>query len=679
MAVVAKEQMQFELVAEDKTAAAFNQLKSHLMETQNRLTSLRSAASGGLTGVAGMFAGMAGGAGAAGAAFALVVTGIETARVAIDHFYNSMKAPAKTTEELLADQARLLGLIKRGYEEGATAADKFAASVSAVTRIQEDQNARDLQARLNQGASDVMGRMGFMNPNSIGGSEGLPGIESGTEFKVIERYKAFTAQIEEFRASVLRGQPDVHRFSEEVARLGETAPALRPLSLELISLTDALAKLDPTKLQQTRDDLMRVGDAAAQKGFTESLKALINMAPEANEAQIKAQKIQDAYVKAAEAITAIKSSDVLSQSADVLIRQVQKALKTAIGEINAEDKSPDRFSLLSTQIGQNVEELNLQAMSAGRAGAAVAELKTRHDLLRAALKAEREITPELREEIDKLAASMGRATNNVALSKLLGDVRFERDQFGRSDIDQSVASRMRAAGQEVDLSGPLADMIRFNEQFRQFKDIGSEFATGFFKEFRTELMAGVDAWDAFAKAGLNALNRLSDKLIDMAVQGLVQQALGGLAGFGSTPQVGATYGAASGGTGMFGGIPVPTFHSGGVVGIDGVPRIVHPAYFENAPRYHSGGIAGLRPGEVPAILERGEVVTPKGGAVDSGPRTIVNVIGAPAGTVTETRKQGNGVEIVDVVINAVRGEIGRGGFDGAMRGRYGAAPNQRVR
>lgn len=46
-------------------------------------------------------------------------------------------------------------------------------------------------------------------------------------------------------------------------------------------------------------------------------------------------------------------------------------------------------------------------------------------------------------------------------------------------------------------------------------------------------------------------------------------------------------------------------HTGGIAGVDGRRRSVHPAYFEGARRMHAGGIAG---DEVPTILQRGEEV-----------------------------------------------------------------------
>lgn len=75
-------------------------------------------------------------------------------------------------------------------------------------------------------------------------------------------------------------------------------------------------------------------------------------------------------------------------------------------------------------------------------------------------------------------------------------------------------------------------------------------------------------------------------------------------------------------------------HTGGVVGSGLQSRSVSPAWFGNAVRYHSGGIAGLKPNEVPTILEKGEEVLTEndprhinnGGGVSSTPIKIINTI-----------------------------------------------------
>jgi hypothetical protein len=85
----------------------------------------------------------------------------------------------------------------------------------------------------------------------------------------------------------------------------------------------------------------------------------------------------------------------------------------------------------------------------------------------------------------------------------------------------------------------------------------------------------------------------------------------------------------SGGSSFFGDLFGSIFHEGGVVG-DSAPTRRVPSYvFAGAPRYHSGGIAGLMPGEIPAILQRGEVVLPKGSNQTSTPVNIVMHIATP--------------------------------------------------
>ena len=98
--------------------------------------------------------------------------------------------------------------------------------------------------------------------------------------------------------------------------------------------------------------------------------------------------------------------------------------------------------------------------------------------------------------------------------------------------------------------------------------------------------------------------------------GLVGNALNGvsLSGVGSSLS-----GIGNSLSGIFSGI----FHEGGTAGDAGPGRWISAGVFEGAARYHQGGIAGLMPGEVPAILQKGETVILRGGAGPGGAHTFI--------------------------------------------------------
>ena len=66
--------------------------------------------------------------------------------------------------------------------------------------------------------------------------------------------------------------------------------------------------------------------------------------------------------------------------------------------------------------------------------------------------------------------------------------------------------------------------------------------------------------------------------------------------------------ALSGVLGSLGPAFASVLHAGGIAGGSAPHRLVPALAFAGAPRLHSGGVAGLRPDEVPAILQRGERV-----------------------------------------------------------------------
>lgn len=125
---------------------------------------------------------------------------------------------------------------------------------------------------------------------------------------------------------------------------------------------------------------------------------------------------------------------------------------------------------------------------------------------------------------------------------------------------------------------------------------------------------GAQVLEKFAQSianGENALQSLgdatrqfvSDFLIQIA-RAIAQQAIL------NALQAGGSPGAAGGGGfgGFIAGVASSIFHEGGIAGGSAPARTVPASYFNKARRYHEGGIAGLRPNEVPAILERNEEV-----------------------------------------------------------------------
>jgi len=96
--------------------------------------------------------------------------------------------------------------------------------------------------------------------------------------------------------------------------------------------------------------------------------------------------------------------------------------------------------------------------------------------------------------------------------------------------------------------------------------------------------------------------------------------------------------ALSGVLGGAGGFLAGIFHGGGVVGATPVPlRVVDPAVFRGAPRLHGG----LRPDEFPAILEKGERVTPRDKARrgGGGVNVVFNIQTPDAGSFKASQSQ----------------------------------------
>lgn len=103
--------------------------------------------------------------------------------------------------------------------------------------------------------------------------------------------------------------------------------------------------------------------------------------------------------------------------------------------------------------------------------------------------------------------------------------------------------------------------------------------------------------------------------------------------------------ALSGALGGAGGLFADILHAGGTVGSPGPGRMVPAMAFAGAPRMHSGGWAGIKPDEVPAILQRGERVLSRreaagyGQGASAAPNISVTINARDAESFRQSRTQ----------------------------------------
>jgi len=235
----------------------------------------------------------------------------------------------------------------------------------------------------------------------------------------------------------------------------------------------------------------------------------------------------------------------------------------------------------------------------GRAGGArqndyereVQQLRDRIALTQAMTAAQAELNPL----VDDYGFSLERAATIVELENAAKRAGLEITPQLRQQIEELAGAYATATAEAARLA---EEQDRVRQTAEEMRELGKNVMGGFIQD----MMNGVDATEALA----NALGKVADKLLEMALNSLFS-------------------GTGSRGGGLLGGVLIPgILHSGGVAGKDGYGhgRAVSPSVFTGAKRYHRGGVAGLQPGEVPAILQKGEVVLPRGAQMGAQPQQV---------------------------------------------------------
>lgn len=327
-----------------------------------------------------------------------------------------------------------------------------------------------------------------------------------------------------------------------------------------------------------------------------------------------------------------------------------------------------RISLLgqTASITDQVRLTEIQLQQARLAGVRISETEanTLRELARQralGIDSIRSQADSYRIEADTIGMSVREAVSYAALHQRLNDARRNGQTLTESNI-----SALTREADALGRAAERADELRFKFDTYQ----------SFFRDMRSSLSQGKTAWESFGDAANNALNKIIDRLLDMATQQLWNAAFptnnGTSTGGGITSWL----------SNLFSG----THHTGYGPGDPIQGRYVHPAYFENAPRYHTG----IGPGERTAIIKDDESVLTPGQMRALAPANSVrngdiqvNVINAPAGT-TATSQQSrtaNGGTRIDITLKQQLDDTGAGLIDSgesamnrSFERRYGLTP-----
>ncbi len=212
---------------------------------------------------------------------------------------------------------------------------------------------------------------------------------------------------------------------------------------------------------------------------------------------------------------------------------------------------------------------------------------------------------QAQEKLDKLKQEGKQITEGArgAEEAYADQIQRLTEMLNAGAISQEVFNKAKDKAYDEQLGGRTDAQAGAIRAFRAYQKEGEDTAGAVEKAFSEAMKATEDAIVNMVTSGeisLNSLNDLANSIVADITRMMVQQSITGpLAKWiGSSMESG----------GFMDEIFSSIFHEGGVAGETAPSRQVPAFVFAGAPRYHGGGIAGLKPDEVPAILQRGEEV-----------------------------------------------------------------------
>jgi len=546
--------------------------------------------------------GAAGAVKSLGAAFASVISPLSLATIGIIalggaaiQYITGASEDVETLDDHLKAHGEIIKSLKDAYGEAAEGLDQYAKESTRVLETQIRVQIVKLTEDLRNAANEIAKTVNTAAPAFTDMATGI-GF-GGVDLTVSDKFKAFADAIKRFTDEAAAGTPNVKAFREaisEIERQNLGDEQIRKVAGELLSMSDKALTAE-NALRSMQRAISLTGEVAS--GQVNRVKDLISALREL--AGIAMPTLSDAD-RAAEAYRkAIESAQTPGER-----RQADEAYLAATQRIR--DREAER----------KAEEAARQAARSSRSGSGGSSAPSR-DVYAEEIAEIQMATQALEREFEMLGKSNVEREKARAIMEVENALRRE----GVTLSDDQRANVEQLAQAYAEMSTKLKEANATQRELEQL-------ASSTIKGFVSDLLNGVDA----AKALENALGRIGDKLLDIAIDSALKGIFGGGSGSG-----GGLFGSLFGG---FGGARA----SGGPV---------------------SSGKTYLVGEQGPELVRFGRngTVVPNhaiGRGGTSAPKLEVNIINE-AGVPTETRRNSSGgVDVIIPLENALAERASRG-------------------
>lgn len=430
---------------------------------------------------------------------------------AVLQYFGRATEDINMADEALKNHAEVIKTLKEAYGEALKGVEEYARESDAIMRQIAERDIANLTQTLMSEIRTVISSIGsLVDADAFGGARA---------FRQTEVFAQMQAAITSLQASVASGEPDIRSFREAIVALREIDPsnqAIVDLVNNILTLTDAGMDVQGA-LDVATGAISAVGSVAAGQiesvnALTAALNALANIAvPALSSADQISRNMREGLRNAQ---SEEDRRRVLAQTAAARERLANQSLPGG-GAIPTPERKPvllgiplpkasgggrsrsgggggvsdaDAFAERLETMQQRVEAMKAETAALSQLnplqndyGRTLTFVKTQQELLAEAKKRDIELTPEQIAAIDNMAASMA---------------------------DASAAAAQLAEKQR--------DIRQSAEEFNNFqKDV--------MKGFITDLRNGVDETEALG----NALGKITDRLIDIALNNVFNNSGGG--------------------------------------------------------------------------------------------------------------------------------------------------------